>query len=57
MLDQVPRVIGREGMAIFSGMLVTEREIFIPALEKAGMKVVRELEKGDWWGVAAKTAS
>ena len=57
MLDQVPRVIGREGMAIFSGMLVTERDIFIPALEKAGMKVVRELEKGDWWGVAAKTAS
>ena len=57
MLDQVPRVIGREGMAIFSGMLVTEREMFIPALEKAGMKVVRELEKGDWWGVAAKTAS
>ena len=57
MLDQVPKVIGREGMAIFSGMLITEREIFIPALEKAGMKVVRELEKGDWWGVAAKTAS
>ena len=57
MVGQVPKVIGREGMAIFSGMLLTERDIFVEALEKAKMVIVKEHTKGDWWGVAAKAAS
>jgi len=57
MVDQVPKVIGREGMAIFSGMLLTERARFVEALEKAGLSILREHEKGEWWGVAAKAAS
>lgn len=57
MVEQVPKVIGREGMAIFSGMLLTERELFLETLEKANMIIVKEHTKGDWWGVAAKAAS
>ena len=57
MVGQVPKVRGREGMAIFSGMLLTERGRFVEALEKAGMSVIKEHEKGEWWGVAAKAAS
>ena len=57
MVDQVPKVIGREGMAIFSGMLLTERDIFVEALKNAKMTIVKEHSKGDWWGVAAKAAS
>ncbi|NLX84097.1 MAG: 50S ribosomal protein L11 methyltransferase [Synergistaceae bacterium] len=57
MLDQVPKVIGREGMAIFSGMLLTERDTFLEALEKAKMLEIRENTKGEWWGVAAKASS
>ncbi len=57
MVGQVPKVIGREGMAIFSGMLLTERDLFVEALDKAKMVIVKENTKGDWWGVAAKAAS
>ncbi|MDD4160123.1 MAG: 50S ribosomal protein L11 methyltransferase [Synergistaceae bacterium] len=57
MIGQVPKVIGREGIAIFSGMLITERESFLEALDKAKMIIVKEHTKGDWWGVAAKAAS
>lgn len=57
MLKQVPDVIGTKGTAIFSGMLRTERDSFLKALTEAGMSVVEELEKGDWWGVSASSAS
>lgn len=57
MLSEVPRVIGREGVAVFSGMLLTERERFMKALDEAKMVPLRELVKGEWWGVAAKAAS
>lgn len=57
MITDVPSVIGKDGIAIFSGMVQTEREVFLNALSAAGMKVIREQLKGDWWGVAAKTSS
>lgn len=56
MLKDVPEVIGIGGTAVFSGMLRTERAIFLRALAEAGMSVVEELAKGDWWGVAASSA-
>lgn len=55
MLKDVPAVIGREGIAIFSGMLEKERDVFLSALEKADMAPAEELVKGEWWGVAAKS--
>jgi len=57
MVPDVPSVIGCDGLAIFSGMLRTERDKFIECLDAANMKTVDDLEKGDWWGVAAKASS
>ncbi|MDO4988478.1 MAG: 50S ribosomal protein L11 methyltransferase [Synergistes sp.] len=54
MVGDVPAVIGRSGVAIFSGMLEKEKNVFLSALANAGMKPIEELVKGDWWGVAAK---
>lgn len=54
MLASVPAVIGKNGMAIFSGMLEKEKPIFLEALESANMEVVEEFVKGEWWGVATK---
>jgi len=57
MLKDVPCVIGETGIAVFSGMLEKERGIFMKALNQAGMKAVKELQRGEWWGVAAKASS
>lgn len=57
MVGDVPAVIDKGGLAIFSGMLEKERPIFLKALKEAGMEPVKELVKGEWWGVAAKTAA
>lgn len=54
MVGSVPSVIGKTGMAIFSGMLEKEKPIFLEALENANMEVVEECVKGEWWGVATK---
>ena len=35
-------------------MLEKERPVFIEALKDADMVPIKELVKGEWWGVAAK---
>ena len=57
MVADVPAVIGSKGLGIFSGMLEKERSIFLEALSAAKMVVVKELVKGEWWGVAVKTSA
>lgn len=57
MVGDVPRVIGAGGTAIFSGMVKSEKTRFLKSLEDAGMEPVKELSKGDWWGVAAKASA
>lgn len=57
MVADVPAVIGKNGIAIFSGMLWTERGVFLKALADAEMIVIKEHVKGDWWGVAAKASA
>ena len=54
MVADVPAVIGKDGLAIFSGMLEKERPVFMKSLSAASMEPIQELVKGDWWGVAAK---
>ncbi|MCF0248346.1 MAG: 50S ribosomal protein L11 methyltransferase [Synergistes sp.] len=54
MVADVPAVIGKDGVAIFSGMLEKERPVFLSALADAGMTPIEEIVKGEWWGVAAK---
>jgi len=53
LLPQIPRVLLPRGRAIFSGLVLKEREIFTEALEKEGFRVEDSLAKGDWWGVLA----
>jgi ribosomal protein L11 methyltransferase len=57
MLGDVPNVIGKNGIAIFSGMLETEKPVFLKALAEAGMEPLQEHVKGDWWGVVAKASA
>ncbi len=54
MVADVPAVIGKEGVAIFSGMLEKEKPVFLKARAAAKMAPVEELVRGEWWGVAAK---
>ena len=56
LLDEVKNVLKTSAVAIFSGMTVQERVIFLPALSGSGLSLVAELTKGDWWGCAAKLA-
>ncbi|MDL2297730.1 50S ribosomal protein L11 methyltransferase [Synergistaceae bacterium OttesenSCG-928-D05] len=57
MIKDVPGVLRADGAAIFSGMLQTEKAIFLKALSEAGMQPVQEHVKGDWWGVVAKASA
>jgi len=54
MICDVPAVIGKNGTALFSGMVENERERFLKVLEAEGLEAVAEMREGDWWGVAAK---
>jgi ribosomal protein L11 methyltransferase len=54
MLPFVKGVLAPGGVAIFSGMTVREREIFVRELSKTGLEMTDEIVKEDWWGVAAK---
>ena len=51
-----PEGSGPSGLAIFSGMTVSERAAFLPALSDAGLSLWAELTENDWWGCAAKFA-
>ncbi len=56
LLPSVKAVLKPQGVAIFSGLVRKERELFLEALEENGLKILSELEKGDWWGVSAQVA-
>lgn len=53
LLPAIARALEPGGMAIFSGMEVSEAELFRPALEGAGFRIVDEAEDEGWWAVAA----
>ena len=53
MLPSVPGALNPGGTAIFSGLLLKERDRFCAALSAAGLKISDELSLGDWWGAAA----
>lgn len=54
LLPEVAGVLKPGGTAIFSGLVKKERDLFLGELSKCGLVMVRELERGDWWGVAAQ---
>ncbi len=54
LLGDVKRVLRPGGLAVFSGMVVREREAFMERLAEVGLKIVDEKSKGDWWGVVTQ---
>lgn len=55
MLPDASHFVKQGGAAIFSGMTVNERDVFMSALEASGFTVIEEMTKEEWWGVAAKS--
>ena len=54
MLPSVRSVLAPGGVAIFSGITLREREVFLEGLSEAGLDVIDEIIKEEWWGVAAQ---
>lgn len=54
MVPDVDGVLAPGGVAIFSGMTERERDHFLEALSATPLRVVDELVKEEWWGVAAQ---
>ena len=54
MLPDVAGVLKKGGRAIFSGMVIKEGEIFKTLLEQNGLRLIDEIQSGDWCGLAAE---
>jgi len=52
MLPDVAKVLNREGIAIFSGLLARERDEFIANANSAGLALKEELSSNEWWGAS-----
>lgn len=56
MLPDVKAILSPGGTAFFSGLILSERQRFIAGLKEAGLCVLDERSKEEWWGVAAQVA-
>jgi ribosomal protein L11 methyltransferase len=56
LLSLVRRSLEPGGAAIFSGILVDERDEFVSALERDGWRVEREHIEDVWWTTVARPA-
>ncbi|MDR1511123.1 MAG: 50S ribosomal protein L11 methyltransferase [Synergistaceae bacterium] len=54
MLPSVPRVLAPGGIAVFSGITSREKAEFIAALSGTGLEITDQIEKEEWWSVAAQ---
>ena len=54
MLPSVPGILRKGGKALFSGLLVRERDRFCAVLEQHGLRLTDELAVNDWWGAVAE---
>ena len=54
MLPAVPGALKEGGRAVFSGLLLKERNRFLESLEACGLLPVDEISMNDWWGVAVE---
>lgn len=54
MLPAVPGALKEGGRAVFSGLLLKERNRFLEALEACSLLPVDEISMNDWWGVAVE---
>ena len=53
-LPAMRAALASEGVAIFSGILVDEREAFVSALERGGWLLEREDVEDVWWTAVAR---
>ena len=56
LLPAIVTALGPGGIAVFSGMEMTEAELFRPLLPHAGLAVRDETSDAGWWAVAAARA-
>ena len=56
LLPDVRRTLKPKGFAVFSGMTVVERPMFVSVLEASKLEIEREMRIGDWWGCRAVKA-
>jgi ribosomal protein L11 methyltransferase len=54
MLPSVPGVLAPGGAAVFSGITLREKPSFIAALSDAGLEIIDQIVKEEWWGVEAQ---
>ena len=54
MLPSVPGALKAGGRALFSGLLLKERDRFLEALSACGLVPADEITMNDWWGVAVE---
>jgi ribosomal protein L11 methyltransferase len=54
LLPAVTRALAPGGLVVFAGMELPEQDLFLPALERAGFRMVREADDEGWWAVAAE---
>jgi len=56
LLPAINSALSADGVAIFAGILVDEREDFARALERRAWRVEQEDVEGAWWSVVARPA-
>ena len=56
LLPSIRAALGSGGLAIFAGMELAERELFLPAMRGAGFDAIDEVVDEGWWSVAGKRA-
>jgi ribosomal protein L11 methyltransferase len=50
MLPDVIKVLNKNGIAVFSGLLTRERDDFIENANEAGLSLIEEMTMNEWWG-------
>ena len=53
-LSQIFRCLSDTGLAIFSGVLIDEKKLFIKNLQKYGFKAIEELCQDEWVGLVVR---
>jgi ribosomal protein L11 methyltransferase len=54
LLPSIVAALGRDGIAIFSGMEEPEADLFRPSLAASGLRPIEEVVDTGWWAVAAR---
>ncbi len=56
LLPAIRQALAPNGVAVFSGMELQERDLFLPAMRGAGLRLDQEATDDGWWAAAARIA-